>query len=130
MADYLSDEWLAEMAALAPSRPPVPGANGTISVTIARSKRDEVGYHWTYKDGVPVDGGVGALPDADLVLTIGADDAKLITTGEVEPSVAFMRGRLKAAGDNGLLLGWLSSTGSDPDAYAAWLERETALGRP
>jgi hypothetical protein len=128
VAEFLSKEWLDQMAALAPSRPPVPGANGTISVTITSGRGDEVAYHWSYQDGVPGAGGVGVGPDADLVVTMTRADAELIASGEVEPSVAFMRGRLKAAGDGGLLVGWLASTGRDPKVYDAWLAREAALG--
>jgi hypothetical protein len=128
MAEWLSKEWLEEMAALASSRPPVPGANGTISVTITGGPAGDAAYHWSYRDGVPGEGGVGAVADADLVLTMTSPDAQQVTSGEVEPSVAFMRGRLKAAGDNGLLLGWLASTGTDPEAYAAWLANEGAIG--
>jgi hypothetical protein len=41
-----------------------------------------------------------------------------VVSGTVEPSVAFMRGRLKAAGHGGLLLGFLESTRSD--AFQTW----------
>jgi hypothetical protein len=43
----------------------------------------------------------------------------------VEPSVAYMRGRLKAAGDGALLLAFLESTAGD--GREAWLERLRSL---
>ncbi len=71
-------------------------------------------YHWSYREGVPGDGGVGG----GRRRRPGADDRSGPTpgrspTGEMEPSVAFMRGRLKATGDGGLLLGLLASTATD-----------------
>jgi hypothetical protein len=71
-----------------------------------------------YKDGVAAGGAPGPQPEADLVLTLAAADAVQVFSGAVEPSVAFMRGRLKAAGDGGLLLGFLESTRSD--TFEAW----------
>jgi hypothetical protein len=121
VAEWLSDEWLKEVADLAGARPPVAGANGTVSLAITIGRRDEVSYHWSYRDGVPGDGGVGAVADADLMLTITRDDAQAVASGEVEPSVAFMRGRLKASGDGALLLGVLASTATD--SYRDWRRR-------
>jgi hypothetical protein len=121
MPDWLSDEWSQDVAALAGSRPPVPGANGTVSLTVTRGKGIAAAYHWAYKAGEPGAGGVGQMADADLVLTIPDADAALVAAGEIEPSVAYMRGRLKATGDGALLLGWLESTATD--AYAVWRRR-------
>ncbi len=113
MAEWLSEVWLKEVAAQAGARPQVSGANGTVSVAITGAPGGEVSYHWSYRDGLPGDGGVGSVPDASLLLTIAYSDAQAVASGEVEPSVAFMRGRLKASGDGGLLLGVLRSTATD-----------------
>jgi hypothetical protein len=60
--------------------------------------------------------------EADLTLTIGTDEARLVRDGELEPSVAFMRGRLKSTGDNALLLRILawSATPAFADELAGW----------
>jgi SCP-2 sterol transfer family len=60
--------------------------------------------------------------EADLTLTIGTDEARLVREGELAPSVAFMRGRLKSTGDNALLLRILawSATPAFNDALATW----------
>jgi hypothetical protein len=121
VAEWLSEEWLKEVADQAGTRPPVAGANGTVSLAITTGRRDEVSYHWSYRDGVPGEGGVGAIADADLMLTIARDDAQAVASGEVEPSVAYMRGRLKASGDGALLLGLLASTATE--SYRDWLRR-------
>ena len=121
MAEWLSEEWLKEVADQAGTRPPVAGANGTVSLAITTGRRDEVSYHWSYRDGIPGEGAVGAIANADLTLTIARDDAQAVASGEVEPSVAYMRGRLKASGDGALLLGLLASTATD--GYRDWLRR-------
>ena len=46
--------------------------------------------------------------DATLTLTVPFTDAAAIARGELDPSVAYMQGRLKAAGDTGALLNLLS----------------------
>jgi hypothetical protein len=121
VAPWLSEEWVEHVAAEAGARPPVPGANGTVSLAIGDKRGSEVAYHWSYRDGIPGEGGVGGVADADLVLTITRADAEAVASGEVEPSVAFMRGRLKATGSGALLLGLLASTATD--SYRGWRQR-------
>ncbi|MGH9115451.1 MAG: SCP2 sterol-binding domain-containing protein [Acidimicrobiales bacterium] len=124
MPAWLSEQWGADLSRLAGSRPTAPGAKGTVAVSIAGGPR-EVQYHWSYRDGVPGNGDIGAGPEADLALSISAADALTVVAGEVEPSVAFMRGRLKATGDGALLLAFLASTaGAD---YAEWRNTVAAL---
>jgi hypothetical protein len=119
--EWLSDEWLKELVALTGARPRVAGANGTVSMVITGGPAGDVSYHWSYGDGVPGDGGVGTAPDSDLTLTMPRADAEAVANGNVEPSVAYMRGRLKASGNGGLLLGLLASTATD--AYRVWRDR-------
>jgi SCP-2 sterol transfer family len=121
VTEWLSEEWLKDIAASADARPPLPGVSGTVSLAVTAGRGREVGYHWQYRQGVPGGGRVGVAPDADVVLTIARDDAWSVLIGEMEPSVAFMRGRLKAAGDGGVLLALLESmsTGS----YRDWRQR-------
>jgi hypothetical protein len=116
--ESLSEAWLQEVAARADGRPLVPGANGTVSVAITRGPGGDVYYHWSYRDGVPGSGAIGAASDADLSLIIERTDAEEVAAGLVEPSVAYMRGRLKASGDGALLLGLLASTATD--SYREW----------
>jgi hypothetical protein len=123
--EWLSEEWVKELASLAEARPPVPGATGTISVAITGGPGGDVLYHWSYRDGVPGAGGIGAAADADLSLIIGEADARTVASGDMEPSVAYMRGRLKASGDNALLLGLLASTGTE--SYREWRGRAAGL---
>ena len=55
--------------------------------------------------------GLGGLEgEADLTLTLSPDDARSVKDGRLDPSVAFMQGRLKTSGDNALLLSVLKWT--------------------
>ncbi len=64
----------------------------------------------------------GCPGEPDLTLTLSPADAELIKEGRLSPSVAFMQGRLKTSGDNGLLLRVLawSATDAFAPALAAW----------
>ena len=64
----------------------------------------------------------GCDDEPDLTLTIGTDDAYRVGRGELDPSVAFMQGKLKSTGDNALLLsilGW-SATPAFTKALEDW----------
>ncbi len=118
-------EWAAEAAELWSLLPAAPGAEGTVSLAVATAPRREVAFHWRYQDGRPVGGGAGTGGEPDLALTLGAGDAPEVLSGRVEPSVAFMRGRLKASGNGSLLLAFLASTASD--GFEGWRSRVEAL---
>jgi len=124
MAAWLTQEWADGAAELTTLLPPA-RTSGSVSLTVSGGSRKEVGFHWRYGDGGAEAGVPGARPDADLVLTLASADAIDVFSGAVEPSVAFMRGRLKAAGSGGLLLGFLESTRSD--AFPGWLRKMAAL---
>jgi hypothetical protein len=57
-------------------------------------------------------------PEPVLELSISPEDAELVRRGELAPSVAFMQGRLKTAGDNALLLRVLAWTTTSAFAKA------------
>jgi hypothetical protein len=105
--------------------PPAGTATGSVSMSFVVARKQEIAVHWRYEDGKAVSGGVGALPDADLVLSIANPDLGELLSGEVEPSVAFMRGRLKASGSGAILLPFLAST-TTPE-FVSWRERAAAL---
>lgn len=126
--DWLSAEWLEAAAGLCGSLPEVPGANGSVTLAFVTAPRKEVAIHWRYADGRPVDGAPGPVPEPDLALSLAAADAADVVSGRVEPSVAFMRGRLKASGDGGLLLAFLRSTTGA--AFEEWRDRLASIAEP
>ncbi len=76
--------------------------------------------YWSATGPGPVS--VGCPGDADLSLTLSPTDAEMVRQGLLAPSVAFMQGRLKTSGDNGLLLSVLAWSATDAfgPALASW----------
>lgn len=77
---------------------------------------------WAGDEPGPVTHGAGGEPA--LTLALSPEDARLVMRGELAPSVAFMQGRLKTSGDNGLLLKVLAWTATPAFAatLAAWAQ--------
>lgn len=125
MPELFSAEWAEQASGLWSLLPAAPGGEGTVSLGIATAPRREVSFHWRYEGGRVVEGGPGAAPEPTLSLSLSAADAPEVLSGRVEPSVAFMRGRLKASGDGSLLLAFLSST--THDGFEDWRRRVDSL---
>ena len=75
-----------------------------------------------WSDGKPGPVMTDCEGEPDLTLTLSPEDASTVLSGELAPSVAYMQGRLKTAGDNALLLGLLrwSATDEFRQALNAW----------
>jgi putative sterol carrier protein len=101
---------------------------GTIALVVTGTPGGDLKVRIELLDGRPVEIATDPGPDPELTLTVPAADARAIRAGTLDPSVAFMRGRLKTAGDNGLLLGLLAAT-ADP-SFGAWLARWPADPAP
>ena len=125
MAELGTPEWAGPAGDLWQLLPDAPGTSGAVNLSVALAPRREVAIHWRYEDGHVVGGGAGAAPDPALSLTIARADAAEMLSGRVEPSVAFMRGRLKASGQGEALLAFLRSTTSE--AYDRWRSRVEQL---
>jgi putative sterol carrier protein len=65
-----------------------------------------------------VESALGPATAADVTLTITEEDARAMLSGELDPSVAFMRGTLKTSGDPGLLLRLLAGWSTEPARQA------------
>jgi hypothetical protein len=128
LAPWLSSDWAREAEAATSALPPLDGVTASVALAIGVARRQEVRVSWCYLDGKASPGSGSAADGADLELSISADDAADLFTGAVEPSVAFMRGRLKASGDGSVLLGFLASTSSA--GFGTWREEALALADP
>jgi putative sterol carrier protein len=106
VAKFLGDEWLDAVRTHA-SRQGQPGRDGDLSVRLHVAVGD-VQFHAIVVDGALDAIAPGPLRDADVSLTVALDDAVAIQRGELDPSVAFMQGRMKTAGDPGKLLDLLA----------------------
>jgi hypothetical protein len=91
----------------------------TITLVLSTGRGAEQKFSWT------LDGGrlmvVDAVSSDDaLVLTVAPRDAEAILAGELSIPVAYMQGRLKPAGDNGLWLRLVKAATGEANAFDAW----------
>lgn len=114
----MTGDGLHEAVALGPEWPASPGASGTVVLTVTgTADGDRVGA-LRVVDGRPAEVVDAGAVEADLALTLPAAEAAALLSGGLAPSVAYMQGRLKTAGDNRLLLAVLAATASP--AWDRW----------
>ena len=104
MAAFLSDEWL-DAVRVAAAGVAAPGLSVRLEVVAG-----DVTFSAVVVDGELRELAGGGLADADVSLTLPLADAVAVQRGELAPSVAFMQGRMKTAGDPGKLLALLERT--------------------
>lgn len=110
MAEWLSPAWVEDTTGavdawpFAGDRPPPPVA---LTVTVTGGPEGDTTYlrHWWAADGDV---------ERALAVTVPAAEARAILDGELSPSVAFMRGRLKTSGDPGAVLDVLAASATPP----------------
>jgi hypothetical protein len=107
------------------SRRPAP-TSGTEALPGSQQGPAQWSCQWSADGPGPVTTGCEGEPD--LTLTLGTDDARSVRDGRLEPSAAFMQGRLKTSGDNALLLRVLSWTATP--AFSAALSSWSAELEP
>jgi hypothetical protein len=112
MAGFLTDEWFAAVHGDG-----VELADVTVAVTVVGAPGGDVTWHARVTGGT-VSAAPGAVAGADVELTLPYDESVAVLRGELDPSVAFMRGRMKTAGDPGRLLDVLAAM-SGPGFRAA-----------
>jgi hypothetical protein len=130
MSDDPTPSVLASLQASGGELAAAPGVSGTVALVLTGTAQGDVKVRVRLVDGRPVEAVAGGGPEPDLTLTLPAAEAGAIAAGTLDPSVAFMRGRLKTAGDNGLLLAVLAAAAAP--GFAAWLHSVTggAAGSP
>jgi hypothetical protein len=104
MPPHLSDDWTELQVKLAADLPARPGASARLQVVVTGAPDGDVTYHQVFEDGRLVMCALGGDPTAEITLTETYEDSVAIARGEVELSVGYMRGRIKAVGDVGALL--------------------------
>ncbi len=81
---------------------------GTVQVDVTGTAGGDRSV-WAVVDGGRLAGaGAGPAETPDATLTLSGADAEAVRSGDLDPAVAFMQGRLKVAGDMGLVLGLLA----------------------
>jgi hypothetical protein len=124
---FLSEEWLDRYRSLGESLPARPGATARVQHVVSGTPAGEVRYVHTVVDGRTTELTFGADDTADVTYTNTYADAQALARGELDPSVLFMQGRTKMAGDMGKVLALMPVTRSAEQREAlATLSAETA----
>ncbi len=110
MGTWLSDEWFDRTRALAADQPDRPGVSARMQFIITGGPDGDVRYYWVLEDGHLRQSGAGDVDDPDVTLTTARPDAIAMATGELDPNVAFMQGRMKVAGSMGIMMRLLPVT--------------------
>ena len=118
---FLSEEWAealkAELNSSESFKEAAAGKTATIQQVIG-SGDDEIHYWISLADGA-IDMGIGDAASADATITETYDTAIALAKSELSPVTAFMTGKVKIAGNMGMLLGLQSVLALLPAAMAA-----------
>ena len=89
-----------------------PGGSGAVHVVVTGLPDGDGSWQVRVDDGVVAGVAAGAPSTADLTLTLPAALASEVASGTSTASAAFMQGRMKTAGDLGLVLDVLAAVDS------------------
>jgi hypothetical protein len=118
---WLTDGWFDEARALAAGLPRHPGVSARIRCEVIGGSDGDRSFSWVITDGAVVEVRAGAVEDPDVTLTAGWEDAMAVQRGELDPSAAFMQGRMKVSGSMAVMMVLLPLT-RDP-AYQDLVRR-------
>jgi hypothetical protein len=102
------DDWLDGWV----GRGRAPGGSGAVQVLVTGLADGDASWQLSVDDGVVAEVAPGAPASAALTLTVPAAVAEEIAAGDLTASAAFMQGRMKTAGDLGLVLDVLAAVDS------------------
>jgi putative sterol carrier protein len=111
---WLSQGWFDQVRALATELPARSRCSGRIQLQITGGPDGDVACYWVLEEGRPTSAATGAVDSPDVTLSLSWSDAAAIQAGTLDPSVAFMQGRMKVAGSMGLVLELLPAA-REPD---------------
>lgn len=113
MPKFLTQEWHDETRRMAEGQPERPGASARMQYVVTGGPGGEdVRYYWVLENGKLLESAVGDLEDSEITLTQSWADAVAIQKGELDPSAAFMQGRIRVTGNMAKLMSLLPITGS------------------
>jgi hypothetical protein len=108
MSDAVDEQWLDGWV----GRGRGPGGSGAVHVVVTGLPDGDGSWQVRVDDGVVAEVSAGAPTNADLTLTFPAVLASEVASGASTASAAFMQGRMKTAGDLGLVLDVLAAVDS------------------
>jgi hypothetical protein len=108
MSGAVDDGWLDGWV----GRGRAPGGSGAVQVVVTGLPDGDGSWHVQLDDGVVTQVVPGKPAKADLTLTLPAAVASEVASGATTASATFMQGRMKTAGDLGLVLDVLAAVDS------------------
>ncbi len=109
MTRWLSPEWFDQTRALVAEEAPFSGLSARIQAEITGGPDGDVACYWAINEGHLETGASGKIDGPDITLTLSWKDASSIGRGDLNPSVAFMQGRLKVGGSMGAMITLLTA---------------------
>ncbi len=113
MTRWLSPEWFDQTRAVVSDQVVCPGLSARVRFEISGGPDGNTSYHWVLEDGRFASIGGGPVAGAEVTLSMSWDDAAAMHWGTLDPSVAFMQGRMKVAGSMEVVLALLPVTATD-----------------
>jgi putative sterol carrier protein len=118
---FLSEEWAEALKGALNDDEAFRTAAGQVSARIQQvidAGGDETRYWIVIADGA-IDMGIGDLDPVDATITQSYDTAAALSRGELNAVTAFMTGKIKVAGNMGLLLSLQGALTRLPDAMSS-----------
>ena len=125
MSTWLSAEWFDETRTLWSELPIGVDVSVRLQCEITGGPEGSVSCYWVFEGGRVVDSAPGVVDAPDATLTLTWDDALALHRGELNPNVAFMRGRMKVAGSMAAVIALLPAAATD--AYGDVRQRILAV---
>jgi putative sterol carrier protein len=118
---FLSEEWVSALTERLNASDGFKEAAGTQAAAIQQviSGPDGETRYWTRIADGTIEMGIGDLDGVDATITQSYDTAVALAKRELSPVTGFMMGKIKVAGNMGLLLGLQGILGQIADAMAA-----------
>lgn len=113
MTVWLTPEWVEQARVMAGGLEGPATMAGTLQVDVTAMADGGATFHGTFAVGRLVSAGTGPADAPDAVVTLSDPDARSVMAGDLDPNVAFMQGRMKVAGDMGLVLDVLAMTATE-----------------
>jgi hypothetical protein len=112
MTTWLSEAWFDQARHLAAPFTLTPGLSARIGVEITGGPDGDVSCVWVLNDGRLEDAPAVDGDAPEVTMTMTEPDAVALVVGDLEPSVAFMQGRMKVVGSMAVMIPLLAATRS------------------
>jgi SCP-2 sterol transfer family len=104
VTSWLSQEWFDQALPIWTEVPGLDGLSGRVQCEISGGPAGDVSCYWVFDAGRLGPAGVGRIENPEVSLAVRWDDAAAVQRGDLDPSVAFMQGRLKVNGSMGVMM--------------------------